>query len=198
MSTLSKKPYRGISQSRHLEEKHRIALLKVKDLKANTLRLKLQREKKRKYRKRMNKSKENQNPNSAESSFSNKSVKCRGLKKILNALPKISNKRNDIAWSLYQKYTNRFKLQKARTSINDLHENEVEWLSWCQFMDRPNITYTNLGENINDTLLKRTAKASLFLFANCYGQSDLLEINYFWWMFQHCAKWSRRLSNNFQ
>ena len=129
MSTLSKKPHRGISQSRHLEEKHRIALLKVKDLKANTLHLKLQREKKREYRKRMNKSKENQNLNSAESSFSNKSVKCRGLKKILNALPKISNKRNDIAWSLYQKYTNRFKLQKARTSINDLHENEVEWLS---------------------------------------------------------------------
>ena len=120
--------------------------MKVKDLKANELRLKLQREKKRAYRKRMNESKENQISNSAEFSFFNKSVKCRSLTKVLNALPKSPNKRNEIAQSLSQKFNLRIVLnsKKSGRSENYLSEDKVEWL--CQFMDRPDITYTQSGK----------------------------------------------------
>ena len=129
-----------------LRKKHKIALMKVKDLKANELRLKLQREKKRAYRKRMNESKENQISNSAEFSFSNKSVKCRSLTKVLNALLKSPNKRNEIAQSLSQKFNLRIALnsKKLGRPENYLSEDKVEWL--CQFMDRPDITYTHPGK----------------------------------------------------
>ena len=49
---------------------------------------------------------------------------------------------------------------------NDLSEDEVEW--FCQFIERPDITDTNLGgKKINDTLVNRMGKTSLFLFVTC-------------------------------
>ena len=52
---------------------------------------------------------------------------------------------------------------------NNLSEAKVERL--CQFMNRPNIRCKNVGEKkINDILVKRMAKASLFLFVTIYGQ----------------------------
>ena len=81
-------------------------------------------------------------PNSAESSFSNKSVKCRSLKKVVNALPKSPKIRNKIVQSLSQKFSLRISLNGKNPGRpeNDLSEDEVEWL--CQFTDRPNVTYT--------------------------------------------------------
>ena len=67
-------------------------------------------EKKTARRNGMNESKENQFPNSAEFSFSNKSVKCRNLKKVVNALPKSPNKRNEIVQNLSQKFSLRIVL----------------------------------------------------------------------------------------
>ena len=66
--------------------------MKVKDSVANEIRLKIQRDKKREYRKRINelKTKENNPPSdSPNSSFSNKAVKSRSLKKVVDALPKV-------------------------------------------------------------------------------------------------------------
>ena len=76
-------------------------MMKVKDPKANEFRLKLQREQKREYRKKVNEAKENQTPpSSAEFSFSSKSVKCRRLKRAVDAWPKSPNKRHEIVQSL--------------------------------------------------------------------------------------------------
>ena len=76
-----------------LRKKHRVALMKAKDPSANELRLKIQREKKREYRKKVSalKSKEIQSPPES-SCFSNKAIKCRSLKKAVDALPRSTNK----------------------------------------------------------------------------------------------------------
>ena len=115
-----------------LRKKHKIAMMKVKDPKANEFRLKLQPEKKREYRKKVNEAKENQTPpSSAESYFSNKSVKCRSLKKAVVALPKSPNKRHEIVQSLSQKFSLRIKLtsnKKQGRPENELSPEETEWL----------------------------------------------------------------------
>ena len=94
----------------------------------------------------MNESKEKQIPSSAESLFFNKSVKCRSLKEVVNALPEGPNKRNEIVQSLSQKFNLQISLRSKNLGRpeNDLSEDEVEWSS--QYMDRPNITYTNPGK----------------------------------------------------
>lgn len=76
----------------------------------------------------MNESKENQIPSSAESLFFNKSVKCGSLKEAVNALPKGSNKRNEIVQSLSQKFNLRISLSSKNLGRpeNDLSEDEVE------------------------------------------------------------------------
>ena len=144
-----------------LRKKHKIAMMKVKDPKANEFRLKLQREKKREYRKKVNEAKENQTPpSSAESSFSNKSVKCRSLKKSVDALPKSPNKRHEIVQSLSQKFNLRIKLtsnKKQGRPENELSPEETEWL--IEFMDRPDITYTNPGKKDQRYVGKENGKS---------------------------------------
>ena len=118
----------------------------------------------------MDKSKENQIPNSPESSFSNRSVKSRRFKKMMNALPKSPKKRNEIVQTLSWKFNLRIALHSKNSGRpeNNLSEAKVERL--CQFMNRPNITCKNAGKKINDILVKRIAKASSFLFVTIYGQ----------------------------
>lgn len=129
-----------------LRKMNKIVTMKVKNTKENELRLKLQRDK-REYRQRINQRKENQTPSSsAESSFYNKSVTCRSLKKAVDALPKSPNKRKEIVQSLSQKFNLRIMLtnKKQGRPENELSPDEIEWL--IEFMDRPDITYTNPGK----------------------------------------------------
>ena len=133
--------------------------MKVKDPSANELRLKIQREKKREYRKKVSglKSKEIQSlPES--SSFSNKTIKCRSLKKAVDALPRSPNKRIEIVQSLSKKFNLRIVLNNkipGRPS-NDLSEDEVERL--CKFMERPGITCNNPGKKDQRYIGKENSK----------------------------------------
>ena len=87
-----------------LRKKHRVALMKAKDPSANELRLKIQREKKREYRKKVSPLKSKEIQSLPESySFSAKAMKCRNLKKAVDALPRSSNKRIEIVQSLSKK-----------------------------------------------------------------------------------------------
>ena len=142
-----------------LRKKRRVALLKAKDPSANELRLKIQREKKREYRKKVSalKSKEIQSPPESYS-FSTKAIKCRSLKKAVDALPRSSNKWIEIVQSLSKKFNLRIVLNKSpwRPS-NDLSENEVEWL--CKFMEIPDITYTNPGKKDQRYIGKENGKS---------------------------------------
>ena len=102
--------------------------MKVKDPSANELRLKIQREKKREYRKKVSglKSKEIQSlPES--SSFSNKTIKCRSLKKAVDALPRSPNKRIEIVQSLSKKFNLRIVLNNKNPGhpSNDPSEDKL-------------------------------------------------------------------------
>ena len=125
----------------------------------------------------MNESKENQIPSSAESLFFNKSVKCGSLKEAVNALPKGSNKRNEIVQSLSQKFNLRISLSSKNLGRpeNDLSEDEVEWSS--QYMDRPNITYTNPGKKDQRYIGKENGKSKFVpIYYLLWTIRDLLQI----------------------
>ena len=123
----------------------------------------MQREKKREYRKKVNEAKENQiPPSSAESSFSNKAV---------DALLKSPNKRHEIVQSLSQKFNLRIKLtlnKKQGRPENELSPKENEWL--IEFMDRPDITYTNPGKKNQRYVGKEN------------GKSKFVSIRYLLWI----------------
>ena len=87
-----------------LRKKHNRITMKINDPVANEFRLKVKIEKKREYRKRVSlEISQNQSLNSSSSStssFSNKAVKGRSLKKACDALLKSPRKRSEIVQNL--------------------------------------------------------------------------------------------------
>ena len=81
------------------------------------------------------------------SSFTCASTRTRSLKKVVKALPRSPNKRNEIVKSLASKFDLRIKLdhKKLGRPENALSDEEQTWLS--KFLDRPDITYINPGKN---------------------------------------------------
>ena len=77
--------------------------MKTKDPSANELRLKIQREKKPEYRKKVRALKSKEIQLLPESSFSNKAIKCRSLKKAVDTLHRSHNKQIEIVQSLSKK-----------------------------------------------------------------------------------------------
>ena len=83
------------------------------------------------------------NPSNPLSSFSNKAVKGRSLTRACDALPKNPQQRSEIVQSLSKKFDLRINLstKKKGRPGNELCTDEIDWLS--EFMERPDITYTN-------------------------------------------------------
>ena len=167
-----------------LRKRHTIATIKVKDSVTNEIRLKIQRDKKREYRKRINelKTKENNPPSdSPNSSFSNKAVKSRSLKKVVDALPKSPNKRTEIVQSLSKKFNLRIKFMNkkpGRRGRNRL----VIW-----------IYESILEKKIKGTLTRKMVKACLSLSGTCYGQYEI-----YWTLLMDVLLWSRLKLTTFQ
>ena len=137
--------------------------MKINDPVANEFRLKVQRERKREYRKRVSlEISQNQSLNSSSSStssFSNKAVKGRSLKKACDALPKSPRKRSKIVQSLSKKFNLRINLAMKTPGrpVNELSADEIEWL--LEFMERPNVTYTNPGRKDQQYIGKENRKS---------------------------------------
>ena len=147
--------------------------MKINDPVANEFRLKVQRERKREYRKRVSlEISQNQSLNSSSSStssFSNKAVKGRSLKKACDALPKSPRKRSKIVQSLSKKFNLRINLAMKTPGrpVNELSADEIEWL--LEFMEIPNVTYTNPGRKDQQYIGKKIGKASLLRFVTYCG-----------------------------
>ena len=91
--------------------------------------------------------------------------------------------RNKIVQSLSQKFSLRISLngKKPGRPVNDLSEDEVEWL--CQFTDRPNVTYTKPEKKDQRYIGKENGKSKFIpIHYLPWTITDLLE------MFRHCAK----------
>ena len=143
-----------------LRKKHQRVVVK-KDPVANEIRLKTQREKKE-YRERILKEKSQTNESfesSSLSSFSNKAVKGRSLKRACDALPKNPQQRSEIVQSLSKKFDLRINLstKKLGRPGNKLCTDEIDWLS--EFMERPDITYTNPGRRDQKYIGKENGKS---------------------------------------
>ena len=115
---------------------------------------------------------QNQSLNSSSSStysFSNKAVKGRSLKKACDALPKSPRKRSEIVQSLSKKFSLRinFATKKPGRSVNKLSADEIEWL--LEFMERPDVTYTNPGRKDQRYIGKEN------------GKSKFIPIHYLLW-----------------
>ena len=133
-------------------------------------------------------------PNSAESSFSNKSVKSGDLRKWWMPCQKALI-REIKSYRVSQKFNlwTVLKSKKPGRPENDLIEYEVEWL--CQFMDRLNVTYTNLWKKDQRYIGKENGKIKISPI--CYFLwiiRDLIEI------INGCSGilQRRRFSNSFQ
>ena len=146
-----------------LRKKHNRVTMKINDLVANEFRLKVQREKKREYRKSASlEISQNQSLNSSSSStssFSNKAVKGRSLKKAFDALPKSPRKRSEIVKSLLKKFNLHINIatKKPGRPINELSADEIERL--LEFMERPDVTYTNPGRKDQRYIGKENGKS---------------------------------------
>ena len=164
-----------------LRKKHNRVIMKINDLVANEFHIKVQREKKREYRKRVSlEISQNQSLNSSSSSttsFSNKAVKGRSLKKVGDALPKSPRKRSEIVQSLSKKFNLRINLatKKLGRPVNELSADEIEWL--LEFMERPDVTYTNPGRKDQRYIGKENGKSKFVPI--CYlmwTRRDLLDM----------------------
>ena len=96
---------------------------------------------------------------SSLSSFSNKAVKGRSLKRACDALPKNPQQRSEIVQSLSKKFDLRINLstKKPGRPGNELCTDEIDWLS--EFMERPDITYTNPGRRDQKYIGKENGKS---------------------------------------
>ena len=144
-----------------LRKKHQRVVMK-KDPYINEIRLKIQREKKREYRERILKEKSQTNESFkslASSSFSNNAVKGRSLKRACDALPKNPQQRSEIVQTLKKKFDLRINLstKKPGRPGNELCDDEIDWLS--EFMERPDITYTNPGRRDQRYIGKENGKS---------------------------------------
>ena len=146
-----------------LRKKHNRVTMKINDPVANEFHLKVQREKKREYRKRVSlEISQNQSlnsSNSSTSSFSNKAVKGRSLKKACDALPKSPRKRSEIVQDLTKKFNLRINVaaKKPGRPVNEFSADEIEWL--LEFMERPDVTYTNPGRKDQRYIGKENGKS---------------------------------------
>ena len=150
-----------------LRKKHNRVTMKINDPIANEFRLKVQREKKREYRKRVSlETLQNQSLNSSglsTSSFSNKAVKGRSLKKACDAFHKSPRKRLETVQSLSKKFNLSINLatKKPGRPVNKLSADEIEWL--LEFMERPDVTYTNAGRKDQRYIGKENGKSKFVL-----------------------------------
>ena len=114
------------------------------------------------YRERILKEKSQINESfesSSLSSFSNKAVIGRSLKRACDALPKNPQQRSEIVQSLSEKFDLRINLstKKPGRTGNELCTDEIDWLS--EFMERPDITYTNPGRRDQKYIGKENGKS---------------------------------------
>ena len=146
-----------------LRKKHNTVTMKTNDAVANEFCLKLQREKKREYRKRVSlEISQNQLLNSSSSStssFSNKAVKGRSLKKACDALPKSPRNRSEIVQSLSEKLSLSINLatKKLGQPVKELSADKTEWL--LEFMEKDDVTYTNPGRKDQRYIGKENGKS---------------------------------------
>ena len=87
---------------------------------------------------------------SSSSSFKHPCTKSRSLRKAENSLPKSSRKKKDTIDSLSIKFNLRIAMTKSYKlgrPLDQLDEVEVKWL--LEALDRPTISYINLGKNDN-------------------------------------------------
>ena len=122
---------------------------------------------KREYRKRVSlEISQNQSlssSSSSTSSFSTKAVKGRRLKKACDALPKSPRKRSEIVQSLSKKFNLRINLatKKPGRPVNELSADKISWL--LEFMERPDVTYTNPGRKDQRYIGKENGKSKFVL-----------------------------------